>query len=264
MDMNGISNAAIAASYDVVRNVIFSTFEIPGRYSADRLLCVKLGIEDDRLVRAVYRPAEDAIETQVLSWRETEARLEVDQEIDGIGVGTLILTPGSSDPKSTSHITLMGDTPNSIAGEPKARCAQDIAANIERILQDQESVPDWVANFYRVLDSMDADAFVGLLNKDCEFRTNAQKYLRGAHMIREDSINRWSSRSGLNHHLSKVMTLGAVTGIECATSYQRRSDNCWRTVPAGVFITRRQEEIMSVRIYADGSLLEMMWPMPAQ
>lgn len=262
MSEHGPVELEIDAPYATVRDVIKDTFEIPGRYSGERLLCRMRDRNENSLTREIYWPAGDGrSEIQTLSWSDGEAEFVVHQRIDGLPAGTLTISRAHSDHEGRSRIALdPGGHGNSIAGEPKVRTTDEIGTRILSTLKSKASAPDWVANFFAVLDRMEASAFGALFRPDSDFRFGATLRLVGSDAVRDHSPEMWSNLAGLSHHLSQTVLNGEEAGVECVTSYLRKNDGCWVSLPAAVFMTAAGGRIEAIRIYADSSLLGITWP----
>jgi ketosteroid isomerase-like protein len=255
--------AKIEAPYEAVRDLVHSTFDVPARYSAQRLLSRTTGHGPGWLRRKMLWPIGGGrSEVQALSWTETSAGFEVEQRAgsDEVVVGRFRLTR-SNDNRSIVTLEDVAKAGTSIFGEPKAQSAAEIAARIAAALRERASAPDWVTEFYAVLDRLDADAFTALMREDCEFQSNAADTLKGTARIRENSLARWTRYNAVSHHLVNVVAQdNAATAIECRTSYQRSSDLSWVTLPAAVFIERDDKLVTSVKVFVDNSLFSVTHP----
>jgi ketosteroid isomerase-like protein len=260
-DEQTITNFAdMEASYEMVCDIIRSTFATPGRYTGERILCRQLEVTESWLRRELYWPAEEgSLEMQTLSWTETDKGFEVDQRIGDDERPPVQLRVTRRE--RGCRITIDGaSNDNSIVGEPKLGSAGEIAARIEKTLQERASAPPWVANFFAVLDRLDAPAFGALFHDTSNFQFGATLKLVGGDAVRDHSPAMWVNFHDLSHHLVAVTYSGEAAAVECRTSYHRRSDDTWLTLPAGVFLTREREKVGSIRVYADSTLLGIGWP----
>lgn len=253
--------AELGVPFEETWNILRSMFEVPARYTGERILTRVIGRGDDWLRREICWPDDDArTQVQRLSWRQDGEVFVIDESVEGPGGGVakLALTRGVRG----SRIAASNERSDrsSIAGQPKTSSIEAIARRIETVAARRASIPDWVATFFAVLDSMDAVAFANQFHHDADFHFGASLALYGRDAIHDHTPIVFESLQGLSHHLVAAVIDGDRAGVECLTSYHRRADGCWLTLPAGVFLTRKDGKVSSINICADSSLLHTALP----
>ncbi len=120
------------------------------------------------------------------------------------------------------------------------------------------SIPDWISDAFRVIDSKDAAAFAALIREDGSFRFGSSPAVQGRAAILAYVAGFFSAISALNHRLDQVWEGQGSWVVRGEVEYTRMNGTKVRLPFANILEMSegsRSPQIAAWLIYADASPL---------
>jgi ketosteroid isomerase-like protein len=114
---------------------------------------------------------------------------------------------------------------------------------------------NWVAEYFRVVDSMDMDTFLDMHTDDCvlEFANNPPAV--GKQQIGEAIGGLWAAIAALRHEPRNRWITDDGTGVQEATVIYTSHGGTEVPLPVSSILTQRDGKVSSLRIYIDAAPL---------
>jgi ketosteroid isomerase-like protein len=114
---------------------------------------------------------------------------------------------------------------------------------------------NWVAEYFRVVDSMDMDTFLDLHTDDCVLTFANSPDAVGKQQIGEAIGGLWSAIAGLRHDIRNRWVTDDGTGVQEATVVYTTHGGNDVPIPVTSLLTQRDGKVSSLRIYMDATPL---------
>ena len=116
--------------------------------------------------------------------------------------------------------------------------------------EKEDSMSDWVKNYYAVVDSMDIEKFGPLHTEDVRLRFGNAEPVVGRDAVVRGIAGFWASIKGLRHNFVQTWEEGDVEIVEALIDYTRH-DGQVVTVPCTSVLRKRGDLLQDLRIYID-------------
>jgi len=108
----------------------------------------------------------------------------------------------------------------------------------------------WISDFYRNVDAMNLDGFIGSLSADAIVVVGNQPPMHGRAAVRNGISHFWEAIGGLKHNFIDVVEAKGKTLLELKVDYLRK-DGQTVTVPCVTVLERQGDLVSAARIYLD-------------
>jgi ketosteroid isomerase-like protein len=116
--------------------------------------------------------------------------------------------------------------------------------------QKEDSMSDWVKNYYAVVDSMDIEKYGALHTEDVRLRFGNAEPVVGRDAVVRGIADFWASIKALRHNFVQTWEEGNVEIVEALIDYTRH-DGKVVTVPCVSILRKRGDLLQDLRIYID-------------
>src|SRR5260370_3564832 len=115
------------------------------------------------------------------------------------------------------------------------------------IPQKEDSMSDWVKNYYAVVDSMDVEKFAPLHTEDVRLRFGNAETVVGRDAVVRGIADFWGAIKGLRHNFVQTWDDGDVEIVEALIDYTRH-DGKVVTLPCTSIWRKRGGRVQDLRI----------------
>jgi ketosteroid isomerase-like protein len=116
--------------------------------------------------------------------------------------------------------------------------------------QKEDSMSNWVKNYYAVVDSMDIEKFGPLHTEDVQLRFGNAETVVGRDAVVRGISDFWGAIKGMHHNFVQSWEEGNVEIVEALIDYTRH-DGKVVTVPCTSILRKRGDLLQDLRIYID-------------
>jgi hypothetical protein len=259
----------IEAPYEKVSALLVDKMEWPKKYVGVILFSRILERGEDYLVREMYQPPPvDLMIKEKIYLREIDGGQEfVYEHIDNAtytGTMTNVLTRGPGDNARVELEYIQDWTPHAgltdkISDEDASRNMKNSVDHMKHLAEQPVEVPDFVREFYEVVDSMGSDAMTPLLSENVKFRMGNGPEVLGRDAVVAGSRQVTKMFAGLSHDYVSVNEAQGRTFVDCWVTYTMFDDKTY-VLPFLTIFERDGDLISSVKVYGDMSPLQHGWP----
>ncbi len=109
---------------------------------------------------------------------------------------------------------------------------------------------DWVTEFFRRADALDADGVAELLTDDVALNFGNWDTQSGRDAVRQTFADFYSSIAGMSHSFVNVWEVNGGAIVESKVTYSKSEDEHVE-IPAMTFLSQAGDKISGIRIYID-------------
>lgn len=259
----------VNAPYDRVSELLVDKMEWPKKYVGAILYSSILERGNGYLIREMYQPPPvDLRIKEKIYYHEVDGGQEfVYEHIDnptytGTFRNVLTRVDGSDDKVELEYVQAWELRP----GQTEKFSDEEAQSNIENAVNHMKElsenpvdVPDWVRDFYVVVDAMGSDEMAPMLADKVKFRMGNGPEVLGRDAVVAGSRGITKMFAGIKHDYVSVNEVDGRTFVDCWVTYTM-FDGSTYVLPFMTVFERPGNEITSVKIFGDLSPLRHGWP----